>query len=121
MEGRTMRRLARFKHPWQPTPGGRLVRFMSCLPRRGCTEPWAARMHMQTPVLLTAIALLLICGCAGDKEMRFTKGTGDMGQFVMQQALKRGARPVATNSLPALRGDWSYSEDQLWRRPASSP
>lgn len=44
--------------------------------------------------------------------MRFTKGTGDMGQFVMQQALKRGARPVATNSLPVVGGEWRYSEDQ---------
>jgi len=35
-----------------------------------------------------------------------------MGQFVLQQALKRGARPVATNSLPAIAGEWSYSEDQ---------
>ena len=44
--------------------------------------------------------------------MRFTKGKGDMGQFIMQQALKRGARPVATNSLPAIGVGWRYSEDQ---------
>ena len=44
--------------------------------------------------------------------MRFKKGTGDMGQFVMQQALKRDARPLATNGLPAITGEWSYSEDQ---------
>ena len=35
-----------------------------------------------------------------------------MGQFIMQQALKRGARPVTTNSLPVVRGEWRYSEDQ---------
>jgi hypothetical protein len=81
---------------------------------RDLPEParWAARLRMQTLALLTVIGSLLICGCAGEKEMHFTKGAGDMGQFVMQQALKRGARPVATNSLPALDGDWSYSEDQ---------
>lgn len=45
-------------------------------------------------------------------EMRFTKGTGDMGQFFMQQALKRGARPIATTGLPAITGTWSYSEDE---------
>ncbi len=67
---------------------------------------------MQTLASSTLLGLLLVCGCADDKEMRFTKGTGDMGQFVMQQALKRGARPVATNSLPVVSGDWSYSEDQ---------
>ena len=44
--------------------------------------------------------------------MPFTKGTGDMGQFVMKQALKRGARPVATNNLPVVGEGWSYSEDQ---------
>ena len=73
---------------------------------------WAARMRMQTLASLAVVALLLVCGCAGEKEMHFTKGTGDMGQFVMQQALKRGARPVATNGLPVVGGDWSYSEDQ---------
>jgi hypothetical protein len=67
---------------------------------------------MQRLALLTAVALLFVCGCAGEKEMRFTKGTGDMGQFVIHQALKRGARPVATNGLPVVGGNWSYSEDQ---------
>ena len=66
-------------------------------------------MHILTSLI--AVGLALLCGCASD-EMRFTKGTGDMGQFVMQQALKRGARPVATNGLPAIAGEWSYSEDQ---------
>lgn len=66
-------------------------------------------MHILTPLI--AVGLALLCGCASD-EMRFTKGTGDMGQFIMQQALKRGARPVATNGLPAIAGEWSYSEDQ---------
>jgi len=67
-------------------------------------------MHILRPLIVVGLALL--CGCAHDDEMRFTKGTGDMGQFVMQQALKRGARPVATNGLPAIAGEWSYSEDQ---------
>lgn len=92
--------------------------------RRGCNRPlrgrrrWAildrsaARTRM--PILMSfAIAgLLLLCSCAGEKEMQFAKGTGDMGEFVVQQALKRGARPAATNNLPAVGGDWSYSEDQ---------
>lgn len=73
---------------------------------------WSARTRTQTLGSLTIIGLLLVCGCAGEKEMRFTKGAGDMGQFVMQQALKRGARPLATNSLPVVGGHWSYSEDQ---------
>ena len=44
--------------------------------------------------------------------MNFTKGTGDMGQFIIQHALKRDARPLSTNGLPVVAGDWSYSEDQ---------
>ncbi|HQZ68562.1 MAG TPA: hypothetical protein PLY87_25910 [Planctomycetaceae bacterium] len=66
-------------------------------------------MHILTPLI--AVGLALVCGCSRD-EMRFTKGTGDMGQFFMQQALRRGARPVVTNGLPAIAGEWSYSEDQ---------
>ncbi len=66
-------------------------------------------MHALTPLI--AAGLTLLCGCGHD-EMSFTKGTGDMGQFVMQQALKRGAHPVTTNSLPAVAGEWRYSEDQ---------
>jgi hypothetical protein len=66
-------------------------------------------MHILAPLI--AVGLAFLCGCAHD-EMRFTKGTGDMGQFFMQQALKRGARPLNTNSLPAITGKWRYSEDQ---------
>jgi hypothetical protein len=44
--------------------------------------------------------------------MRFTKGNCDMGQFITQQALKRGGRLAATNDLPPIRGEWRYSEDQ---------
>ena len=69
-----------------------------------------ARMKLLTS--FTLVGLLLLCGCTGEKEMQFTKGTGDMGQFVMQQALQRGARLVTTNGLPVVSGDWSYSEDQ---------
>ena len=49
---------------------------------------------------------------AQENDMRFTKGKGDMGQFLMQQALKRDARPIATKDLPLIAGDWSYFEDQ---------
>jgi hypothetical protein len=66
-------------------------------------------MHILTPLI--AVGLALLCGCTSG-EMRFMKGKGDVGQFIMQQALQRGARPVATNGLPVISGDWSYSEDQ---------
>jgi hypothetical protein len=66
-------------------------------------------MRILTPLI--AICLVLLCCCARD-EMRFTRGTGDAGQFMLQQALARGARPVATNNLPVVGGHWRYSEDQ---------
>lgn len=47
-----------------------------------------------------------------DEEMRFTKGAGDMGQYIIQQALKCGATIVSSNDLPAIKGDWKFSEDQ---------
>lgn len=68
-------------------------------------------MERQYLALIT-VCLALLCGCAHDREMRFTKGKGDMGQFILQQALKRDARPVATNNLPTITGEWRYSEDQ---------
>ena len=61
---------------------------------------------------LIVVGLALFCGCAHDDEMRFSKGKGDMGQFVIRQALKYGARPIATNGLPAITGKWRFSEDQ---------
>jgi hypothetical protein len=61
--------------------------------------------------LLTA-GLSLVFGCSSEEELRFTKGTGDMGRFIIRQALKCGAHPVATNGLPTIGGEWSYAEDQ---------
>jgi hypothetical protein len=61
----------------------------------------------------TSLILAVLCFCAyAEEEMRFTKGTGDMGQFIIQKALQCGAKTVSTNDLPPLKGDWKYSEDQ---------
>lgn len=67
-------------------------------------------MRAMTPV--TVLSLLIIAGCASEDEMRFTKGKGDLGDFILEHALTRGARPIATNDLPSVEGDWRYSEDQ---------
>jgi hypothetical protein len=48
-----------------------------------------------------------------EEEMQFTKGTGDMGHYIIQQALKCGANVVTTNDLPALKGEWKFSEDRF--------
>jgi len=55
-----------------------------------------------------------LCLCVhAEEEMQFTKGAGDMGQYIIQQALKCGANVVATNDLPSLKGDWKFSEDRF--------
>jgi len=61
---------------------------------------------------LIAVSCALLSGCTHDKEMCFTKGKGDIGPFILEHALARGARPVATNDLPTVSGEWRYSEDQ---------
>jgi hypothetical protein len=50
----------------------------------------------------------LLCGCSHDD---FTKGRGDVGQFIVQQAVTRSGLSIPTNGLPAIRGSWRYSED----------
>lgn len=52
--------------------------------------------------------LTLLCGC---RSGHFTKGHGDAGQFILQQALIYGAHPMATNSVPAIDTRWSYFVD----------
>ena len=61
-------------------------------------------------ILLLAAGCALLGGCARD-GLRFTRGAGEIGPFVLQQALQRGAHPVSTNNLPAIRGEWRYAED----------
>ena len=56
-------------------------------------------------VLLTA----LLCGCASDQ---FVIGHGDVGRFIMQQAIIRGGTPMTTNGLPAITTQWRYATDK---------
>jgi hypothetical protein len=44
--------------------------------------------------------------------MRFRAGSGDAGQFILLQAVARGGQLLTADGLPAIRGPWSYSEDQ---------
>ncbi|HXP61050.1 MAG TPA: hypothetical protein VN829_11195 [Dongiaceae bacterium] len=62
---------------------------------------------MRAYLSLSAVVGLL-CGCAHE---HFTKGGGDVGQFIVQNAVAWGGHPVATNALPAVKCRWRYSED----------
>ena len=44
--------------------------------------------------------------------MRFKAGSGDPGQFILQQATARGAQPRSTNGMPVISSSWKYGEDQ---------
>jgi len=69
----------------------------------------APPFHLASLIILS---LALVCGCSKKGEMRFKAGSGDAGQFIVQQAVARGARLSATNGLPAISGAWRYAEDQ---------
>jgi hypothetical protein len=64
-------------------------------------------------LLVVMVFVGLVCSWVyAEEEMRFTKGSGDMGQYIVAAAVKFGAKAVATNDLPALAGEWKVSEDQ---------
>jgi hypothetical protein len=64
-------------------------------------------MRIQASFLFVLIGML--SGCAHD---HFTKGHGDVGQFIVQQADVRSGLTVSTNGLPPIPGRWRYSEDE---------
>ena len=64
-------------------------------------------MRTYTPLFLALIGVL--CGCAHE---HFVKGRGDVGQFIVQQAVVRCGLSTWTNALPAITERWRYSEDE---------
>jgi hypothetical protein len=64
-------------------------------------------MHIKT--MFVSVLIGVLCGCSQD---RFKKGSGDVGQFIIQQANIRGGLCLSTNGLPPILGRWSYSEDE---------
>lgn len=44
--------------------------------------------------------------------MRFNKGKGDAGTFILLKAIDFGGKPFVTNGLPAIGNSWRYAEDQ---------
>jgi hypothetical protein len=57
---------------------------------------------MKHQILLSVFVMLAACGCSRKDEMRFSPGTGDAGQFILKQAIARGAAPARTNGCPQL-------------------
>ena len=48
-------------------------------------------------------------GCATE---HYTTGHGDIGQFILQQAIRHGGVPTTTNGLPVVTSRWRYLEDE---------
>jgi hypothetical protein len=64
-------------------------------------------MQITTSFLICCMGLVLGC-----RHAHYAAGQGDAGQFMLHQALAYGGRPVATNGLPTLGGEWSYIRDE---------
>ena len=66
--------------------------------------------------------LAVLCSCAGPAGPRFRSGSGDAGQFIVRQAVLRGAEPISTKALPSVSHSWSYASDDsgvIIRMPSS--
>ena len=60
-----------------------------------------------------AVALVTgVIGCATKPVASYKAGTGDVGQFILEHALAYGGRPITTNDLPTVAGQWSYLQDE---------
>ncbi|HEU6448189.1 MAG TPA: hypothetical protein VFV23_07120 [Verrucomicrobiae bacterium] len=64
-------------------------------------------MRISTTLFLGLAAL--VCGCSSE---HFVTGHGNVGQFILQQAILRGGNPATTNDLPIIDTKWRYSTDK---------
>jgi hypothetical protein len=55
---------------------------------------------------------MILSGCATYNQKGFRTGRREAGQFIVQQAVTRGAQPLSTTGLPVLAHGWQYLEDQ---------
>jgi hypothetical protein len=62
---------------------------------------------MRVPTFIFALAVVLAFGCTTEHHVA---GQGDVGQFILQQAISYGGNPTTTNGLPAITSRWSYYE-----------
>ena len=59
----------------------------------------------------SALLVLVLCGFLGGCST-FTRGRGDVGQFIVQQAGVLSGLSVSTNDFTAIDSPWRYSEDE---------
>lgn len=75
---------------------------------------------MRQSMLLTVVVVLGVTGCAqkepvdcaNQDRLRFEKGKGDAGQFILDRALAFGGKAKTAKGLPQVTGPWRYAEDK---------
>ena len=64
---------------------------------------------MKNIVTCLGVALVVFgCSKTEDEWPDYTARSGDLTGFIVESAMKLGARPRATNSLPQVNADWHY-------------
>ena len=67
---------------------------------------------MRVSTLLIALGFAALCGCAAHDDLHFEAGRGNPAEFILEQAIARGAKVESTNDLPVIHSGWKYGEDQ---------
>lgn len=66
---------------------------------------------MKNVVISLGIALVMFgCSKPEDDWPEYTSRSGDLTGFIVESAIKVGARPRATNGLPLINGDWHFKK-----------
>ena len=65
---------------------------------------------MRILITLVLAGLTILCGC--NKTKHYVRGQGDVGQFILRQAVAFGGHLAATNGLPTIIGNWKYVQDE---------
>ncbi len=61
---------------------------------------------------LLMLSLLVGCSKSDPNLPGYKVGSGDAAAFVLQAATRYGARPVKTDGLPKVTGEWRYKADK---------
>lgn len=69
-------------------------------------------MQRNARALIFTILATLLLGCATSKEMKFKRGKGSVGEFIIAEARAIGGQLLSTNALPALDEEWTIFRDQ---------
>jgi hypothetical protein len=59
---------------------------------------------------MVIVGLALLTGCATSKQVKYQRGKGDAGVFIVERAIALGAERVSTNSLPPIYSAWEYRD-----------